>query len=451
MFKLLRFYSVTSFFIIFVTAALLTLFYRQVTIHWIEHMAETDNLTLAQTVLNSFKSELVPYLSVIDDPNDRGISWQSPPDELVADILKMTQDTSVESIKIYNQDGQMFLSTQMDQIGTSEGNTPGFRSAINGSIFSVMTYRDIFNRFKGTGEKDNLMHTYIPIRNGPADPVLGVLEIHNNMDHVVEENNKMLLMVLAGSEGLLAILYALLFFTVRYAKNIIDAQQKTIRERTTSLESLSRLLLKNEESGKHKIAHDLHEGIAQTLSAIKMNVESSQLNANNANAKPLESIVPVLQSAIQEVRTIATELRPSSLSDLGLLPTINWFCREFEQQHTGISIRPEISLGESEIPVPLRIVIYRIIESTFKNIAQYSNTDQIKFVLNLADDMIHLIIGDAPVVERPSVGVLARFDPSADPQFRFAEMKERTTLSGGKFSATRNKSGWVTLHASWAC
>ena len=78
-----------------------------------------------------------------------------------------------------------------------------------------------------------------------------------------------------------------------------------------------------EEQKKQKIAIDLHEGLAQTLSAIKVNVESSSRgNLRDANAQPLEHIVPVLQNAIQEVRSIATELRPSSLDDLGLLPTI---------------------------------------------------------------------------------------------------------------------------------
>jgi signal transduction histidine kinase len=211
-------------------------------------------------------------------------------------------------------------------------------------------------------------------------------------------------------------------------------------------------LLKNEEQKKQKIAIDLHEGLVQTLSAIKVNVESSseRIKAYDANTKPLENIVPVLQSAIQEVRSIATELRPSSLDDLGLLPTVNWFCREFEQQHKEIVVDRKISLQEGMIPAPLKIVIYRIIESTFKNIAQGSYTDQIMLAMQWADNKIHLRISDTPV-QQTLVDAFAQFKPDTDPQFRFAEMKERASLSGGTFTATQDSTGWNTLHVSWAC
>jgi signal transduction histidine kinase len=451
MFKLQRFYSLTSFIIIFVAAALLTLFYRQVTVHWIEHLAETNHQAVAQIALDSVGSELDTYLGSVADASEREISTRRLPAGLAAKIKRMTHDTTVGRIDIYNRNGLPVFSTDAGSTGTDQGDNPAFQSAISGSVSNSMIFRDILNNFEGTTEEDNLMRTYIPVRSGPAAPVMGVFYIHSDMSHLIEESNKVMLFILAGAELILALLYAILFFVVRYANNIIATQHTTIKERTASLERLSKRLLKGEELQKKKIATDLHEGLAQTLSAIKINVESNELkNASNANAQSLESIVPVLQHAIHEVRTIATELRPSSLDDLGLLPTINWFCREFERQHPEIRVRREISLPEGNIPSQLKIDIYRIVESVFKNIAKHSNTDQIYFVLHLADDMIHLIIGDTPTMQ-PAAASIARFDPGADPQSRFAEMKERTSLSGGVFSSRMEELGGVTLRASWAC
>ena len=85
----------------------------------------------------------------------------------------------------------------------------------------------------------------------------------------------------------------------------------------------------------------------------------------------MDSIIPMLQEAIQEVRTIATDLRPASLDDLGLLPTLNWLCREFEQQHPGIRIERQISLQEQDIPPPLKVILYRIIVSVLDDVAQH--------------------------------------------------------------------------------
>ena len=70
---------------------------------------------------------------------------------------------------------------------------------------------------------------------------------------------------MAGAILILSALYAVLILIVRRANNTIELQQRTIRERTETLELLSAQMLKTEESHKKKIAFELHEGVAQTL------------------------------------------------------------------------------------------------------------------------------------------------------------------------------------------
>jgi signal transduction histidine kinase len=443
MFKLLRFYALSSFIIIFVTAALLTLFYRQMTMHWIDHLARANSLAVAQMALNSVAPELSEHLA-----GDRGTAGL--PAAMATHLHRMTRDTSLSNIRIYTRDGTVAFATRAGPVAAEHYDSPDFLAALDGNAASSVVFRGLFHRFAAARAEDNQMHTYIPIRSGPGGAVLGVFETHTDMSHLVEENDRVLLIFLVGAELILALLYTALFFIVRHARNIIDSQQQTVLDRTSTLEIFSRRLLKGEELNRKKIATDLHEGLAQTLSAIKISMESKELaTVSGASAPPLESIVPVLQSTIREVRSIATELRPASLDDLGLLPTLNWFCREFEQMHPEIRVQRDISLAESVIPAHLKIEIYRIIESAFRNIAKYSNTDQIRCVLHLAGDVIHLVIGDAPTMHRAAAGIV-RFDPGAAPQFRFAEVKERTALSGGAFSTTLENAGWVTLRSSWA-
>jgi hypothetical protein len=111
MFKLLRFYSVTSFIIIFLTAALLTLFYRQVTMHWIEHLAKNNNLAVAQTALNFVGPELATYLGSAPDSGEREIGSHALPADLAARIRRVMQDTTVSRIEIYNRNGRLIFST----------------------------------------------------------------------------------------------------------------------------------------------------------------------------------------------------------------------------------------------------------------------------------------------------------------------------------------------------
>jgi signal transduction histidine kinase len=349
----------------------------------------------------------------------------------------------VVKIKLYDRHGTVAFSTQSSQIGRKQGDNPGFRKAINGQVASSLLYRDTFNRFDGTTAEDNLMQTYIPLRDGRDAPPLGVFEIYTDINPLVRENERNLIIILIGAEIILALLYAVLVLLVRRARNIIDAQQQTIQERTAVLETLSAQLMNNEEQQKKKIAIDLHEGLAQTLSAVKMNVESSRhkFDASKTGAFSLEPVVQVLKTAIQEVRSIATELRPSSLDDLGLLPTINWLSREFEKQHPGNRIELDISLQEQEVPVALKIVIYRAIESAFKNIGQQSDASRTRLILRLFGKTLTLMID----TRMPAPGS----EKTPDLYQRFSEMQERTTLSGGVFSATRNGGNSFILCATW--
>lgn len=444
MFKLLRFYAIASFISIFITAALLTLFYREVTIQWITKVAERGNLALAQTALNTVKPRLVAYLNATPNSLAHGAAQEFPP-ELAAAIRNTMLGTSVVSFKIYDRNGMVAYSTKGGQVGSIQNDNAGFKVALSGEVANNLVYRDAFNFFNKNTESDNVLETYIPVRSTQEQPILGVFEIYTDVNELVRDNARMLVIFLVGAEAMLAILYAVLVLVVRRARNVIEAQQQTIQERTSALETLTRRLMKSEEVKKKKIATDLHEGLAQTLSAIKANVESSRLRieADDEHSKSLESIVPVIQSAIQEVRSIATELRPSSLDDLGLISTLNWYCREFSRLHPGMQVEWEIELREEEIPHALKIVIFRIIEMTFENVAQHSPTDRVSIVLSMDDGALSLIIYDTPTEpsERPEL--------LPDPHQRFAEMRERTTLSYGAFSVMRNQVGGVTLHAAW--
>jgi two-component system NarL family sensor kinase len=154
----------------------------------------------------------------------------------------------------------------------------------------------------------------------------------------------------------------------------------------------------------------------------------------------------VLQGAIEEIEEIATGLRPSSLDELGLLPTIDRFCRDFEAAHPGIKIKQNIALKKDETPQPLRIVVYRIIESVLKNIARHEAADRVKLELRRVNGTITLVIDEAPQ-DQSYRAPSQRNTPVL--QERFAEAYQRTMLSGGMFSVTYNDAGGATLFASW--
>ena len=140
------------------------------------------------------------------------------------------------------------------------------------------------------------------------------------------------------------------------------------------------------------------------------------------------------------------DLRPSTLDDLGILSTIAWLCREFQATFSTVEIKREITAEESEIPSPLKIVLYRVLQEALNNVAKHSGADKITISLMKKDDTIQLAVEDNgcgfDVKEALSV-------ESSERGFGLGSMKERTELSGGTFVINSAKGSGTFILASW--
>jgi len=240
-----------------------------------------------------------------------------------------------------------------------------------------------------------------------------------------------------------------------YLSNWADITERkrgleALQESERQLRFLSSELLKAQENERKRIAQELHDGIGQTLSAIKFGVEDA-LDALGkdtpaSGGKTLESIIPLVKTGIEDIRRICSDLRPSTLDDLGLLATISWFCREFQTIYSGIRIEKQVDIEEDEVPDILKTVIYRVIQEAFNNIAKHSKADLVRLCLKKAGGTIDLFIEDN------GRGFHLHDALSADIFKRglgLASMKERTEHSGGSFSIKSTKGSGTTIHASW--
>jgi signal transduction histidine kinase len=449
MFKLLRYYAIASLACVVLAAIVLTALYRTVSLEAVVRMAERGNLALGQALSNSVRGQLVDYIAGVADTSTEALRARELPQDIARAIHDVMRDTSVVKVKIYNRRGSVVFSTQASEIGSDQSDNPGFSAAIGGKPVSEIVYRDTFNRFDRATEDDNLLQTYIPIRIGPADRVHGVFEIYTDVNPLVAQNERTLFLILGGAALVLTLLYGALLLVVRRANGMIEAQERIIRERTDRLEALTAQLLKNDEAQRKSLALELHEGLAQTLSTIKLKVEMAARAAapGSSSAGPdaaADSIVPLLQAAIEETRTLASGLRPSSLDDFGLLPTIAWLCREVRAQHPAIRIEQHISIDEERVVAPLKLVIFRILEAALRTVASDANADRIELALTGNEGAIVLTIDEA-TLSTATVGDAQQAEPAG----RFADLHERALQSGGSFTTARNASGGVTLRASW--
>lgn len=219
--------------------------------------------------------------------------------------------------------------------------------------------------------------------------------------------------------------------------------EQALRDSDSQLRHLSAELLSAQEKERRKIARELHDSIGQILAATKFSLER-QLNQIERGKFPsrenLEPIISLVQSSIEEVRRISSDLWPSILDDLGLLMTLNWFCRNFQGVYSAIQVDKQVHVQENEVPAPLKTVIYRVLQEAMNNVAKYSQTDKVRVSLQKVDSRLELKVQDFGV----------GFDLQNSPRgLGLASMKERTELSGGTFHISAKSGEGTVVRASW--
>jgi len=234
---------------------------------------------------------------------------------------------------------------------------------------------------------------------------------------------------------------------LRSARNNLE---KRVRERTAELQLLSSRLLDVQEDERKRIAGDLHDGIGQSLSAIKFGVETALARLKDETAlsavDTLTPLVPMLQDAIEDVRKTVMNVRPSILDDLGILATISWFFRQFQAVYSDIRVEKEIGVQEKDVPDALKTNIFRVLQEAANNIAKHSQADRMRVSLRKTGNVLELVIEDnGGGLDLQSVLATAGVETG----FGITSMKERTERSGGSFSIKSKTGTGTTVRAVW--
>ena len=222
-----------------------------------------------------------------------------------------------------------------------------------------------------------------------------------------------------------------------------------LRESENRLRELSTALLSAQERERKLIAQEIHDSLGASLAATKFKVETVLTEMGDGNPQirvALASVIPIVQGTIEEARRIQMSLRPSMLDDLGILPTINWSCRQFESIYPAIRITKEIDIEEDEVPKSLKIVIYRILQEALNNIAKHSKTSVVLLFLRKTDQAIQLEIRDRGQGFNSEE---AHSRKGATRGLGLDSMKERTELSGGSLDIESAEGKGTTIFASW--
>lgn len=229
----------------------------------------------------------------------------------------------------------------------------------------------------------------------------------------------------------------------KLAEDILKRSEK-------ELKLLSAQILAAQENERKRVARELHDGIGQSLTAIKFWVENnlkiSKKKPGTLKKKGLKPVVPMIQDAIDEIRKISMDLRPSTLDDLGITATISWFCRQFQAIYSGIRIEKNVDIEEIQLSDTLTTAIFRVMQEALNNVAKHSEADLVHITLLKKGDSIELVVKDNGIAFSLEDELLKE---NYDRGFGLAGMNERTQLSGGTLDIQSSESKGTFIRALW--
>ncbi|MEA5451615.1 PAS domain S-box protein [Leptolyngbya sp. CCNP1308] len=206
-----------------------------------------------------------------------------------------------------------------------------------------------------------------------------------------------------------------------------------VRHDRARLHALSSQLLEAQETERRFLAHELHDEVGQALTAVKLNLHRLDRIADNPKAsEPLQDCLSIVDGALQQVRNLSLDLRPSMLDDLGLVPALRWYINRHADR-TGLQVTLVCDPPPEGLPTSTETACFRIVQEALTNIARHAQAQTVTITLEQTDRTLHLSIQDDGVgfdleaigrakTEGTSLGLLG--------------MEERGLLIGGQLTIT---------------
>jgi PAS domain S-box-containing protein len=214
-----------------------------------------------------------------------------------------------------------------------------------------------------------------------------------------------------------------------------EALELKVQERTAelssanqSLQKLSGRLIQVQEEERSRLARDLHDEVGQLLTALKIDLQDIQHGeGGEARFSSLTDSLELVDRLLTQVRTLALDLRPSLLDDLGLVSALRWYANR-QATRNGWTLSLSVEGMGGRVPAPIEVTCFRVAQEALTNIAKYARAKTIDLTLRRQYQEVTLIIQDDGV----GFDVLsARQRAQGGESIGLLGMEERVRLAGG--------------------
>lgn len=249
------------------------------------------------------------------------------------------------------------------------------------------------------------------------DQILGVLNIVSRHRHEFPREEQLMLQTFGKQIGI-ALDNARLY--------------ETAREREHQVRKLTLEIVGVQEEERKRIARELHDGLSQLLSTLKINIElaaksiRSDLHAAEQQLKELSSLADEAQ---EEAKQLAFDLRPAVLDDFGLKAALRFLATNFERR-AGKVVEWNFPAADMRFDSLIETTVYRIVQELLTNIAKHSEASRVFMQLVVRKGVLALSVADNGRGFEPAKALAVR---PGRPHFGLRNVKERVEFLGGSF------------------
>jgi len=190
-----------------------------------------------------------------------------------------------------------------------------------------------------------------------------------------------------------------------------------------------------EEDVRKQLARDLHDGPTQLLAAIRMNLQFTRkllVHEPEKVDKELADLLPTVDRALKQVRTLLFDLRPATLETEGLVPALEFYAQQL-QDTEGFSVTLDPGSFDQRLAGRAEKEIFSVVREALGNIKKHARAQRVWINLSVSDERLGVTVRD------DGIGFDAtKIDPAKgrEGSLGMINMRERAQMLGGELSIT---------------
>jgi PAS domain S-box-containing protein len=226
--------------------------------------------------------------------------------------------------------------------------------------------------------------------------------------------------------------------------------EEVLRQSAAELRAMSQQLVELQESERRNLSRELHDRVGQNLTALRINLAilgpALQSHGNEDVRARMNDSAALLESTIETIDDVTSELRPQMLDDFGIAPALERYAGAFSAR-TGIAVAVRGTNLPKRPPPQVEIALFRIAQEALNNVAKHAHARRVEIALDHANGECTMSVRDDGI----GLDGIADTADKPNPRLGIVTMRERSQAIGGRFEVRTLPGGGTRLTVRVPC